>query len=91
MVVLLPINAPIIETIIDNTHPLQIKIQSEPFQKSSEKTVIIVNALHISGTYQKLLGFFLTTKKQQTIIDKLYMTMVIMDKASPLGLYSVKT
>ena len=57
---LLPNLAPIIETIIDSTQPLQITIQSELIQKfGSMMAEIIPMMLHNTGTYQILFGFCL--------------------------------
>jgi hypothetical protein len=64
MAVPLPFRAPIIEVIIDSTNPPHIGIHIDmPIQKpGSAMEAIITNALLISRTYQKLLGFFLTMK-----------------------------
>jgi len=51
MLVLLPIDAPINEAIIDNAHPPQITIQSEPLQKvGSTMEEIMPIILHNTGT-----------------------------------------
>ena len=62
-----PIRAPNIEANIESTHPLQITIQSEPFQNVGIITAtIMLNILHNKGTYKILLGLFLHIKKQHT-------------------------
>jgi hypothetical protein len=61
---LLPFCAPIIEAIIDSTNPPHIGIHIDVlFQKcGSTIAAIIPITLQIMGTYQMLLGFFLTMK-----------------------------
>ena len=62
--------AAIIETTIENAKLAQI-ITFQLFQKfGSIKDGIIISALQIRGTYQILLGFDLTIKKQPQAIIK---------------------
>ena len=62
---LLPIIAPMIDAIIDSTHPPHMGIHIKVFQKfGSTIDEIISKALKISGMYQILFGFRLTIKKQ---------------------------
>jgi hypothetical protein len=66
-----PIHMPIIEAIIDNNHPIKKGIHSFTSSDSkSEKDSRIKKILLRTGTYQTLLGFCLTMKKQQMAIDK---------------------
>ena len=60
----LPFRAPIIEAIIDSTNPLHIGIHIDVLiQKlGSAMAAIIPIVLQMMGTYQILLGFFLTMK-----------------------------
>ena len=65
MTVLFPIRAATIEAIMHNIHPVQTKIHMEVLQKlGSPMAEKIKIALMINGTYQMLLGFSLTMKKQ---------------------------
>jgi hypothetical protein len=73
-----PTLAPMIDAIIDSTHPPQMGIHIVVFQKlGSTKAEIISKALQINGTYQILLGFRLTMKKQPMAIIKSLMTFDI--------------
>jgi len=70
---LFPIRAPIIEAIIDSSHPPNKGIQKDgSFQKPDFKVAkMIPTKLVMTGTYQILLGFCLTINKFKiTIIDK---------------------
>jgi len=78
MAAFLPNVAPIIEAIIDRTHPPQTGIHigiPETFGGSlqklgSIKAERISNELIIKGTYQTLWGFFLIMKKQAVADNK---------------------
>ena len=66
IIAFLPFLAPIIEANIDSTNPPHIGIHIGVIQKfGSIIAAIIPIALQMMGTYQMLLGFFLTIKKQQ--------------------------
>jgi hypothetical protein len=59
------------DAIIDSTHPPQMSIHNDVTQKvGSMMAAMMPTALQISGTYQMLLGFCLTMKKQQTAMNK---------------------
>jgi len=71
MVLRFPIHVPIIETMIDSTHPPHIGIHIMLFQKSGSRIDDKIRpALQIKGTYQILFGFSLTIKKQPAAIIK---------------------
>jgi hypothetical protein len=58
------------DAMIDNTHPPHINIHNDDTQKlGSSMAENIPTALQIMGTYQMLLGFCLTMKKQQTAMN----------------------
>jgi DNA polymerase sigma len=64
MAFLFPTRAPIIEVIIDSTNPPHIGIHIDVLIQKFGSIIAgrITKALHISRTYQILLGFFLTFK-----------------------------
>ena len=62
MAFLFPTRAPIIETIIDETNPPKRNIHKEVVKRIGSLIKIMASALQMIGTYQILLGFFLTMK-----------------------------
>lgn len=72
LVFLFPAINPVNEAINDNTHPLQITIQSEPIQMFGSIIAEIIPMMLLStGTYQILFGSSLTMKKQLQAIKRL--------------------
>jgi hypothetical protein len=67
-----PIRAPIIETIRVKAHPLQIIPHHDVVvQNPGSAIAATINpVLQIMGTYQMLLGFSLTMKKQHVAVTK---------------------
>jgi hypothetical protein len=67
--------APIIETTIESTQPLQLILHHNVVVQNPGSAIAErINAkLQIRGTYQMLLVFPLTMKKQHVIVTKSYM------------------
>jgi hypothetical protein len=87
MAFLLPIRAPIIEAIIDSNNAPQSDINIRLSQESvSVIAAQVKNALIIRGTYQMLVGFCLTIKKQHMAFTKPHIrnTKAILVSASTL-------
>jgi hypothetical protein len=83
----LPCRAAIIETITDNSQPLQIGITIELFQKpGSLIDDKIRKALQTIGTYQILFGFDLTIKKQPRAIIRSFIKWLL----SPVSVRGVQ-
>jgi hypothetical protein len=86
-----PICAPIIETIIDSTHPPHIGIHIMLFQKLGSRIDDKISpALQIKGTYQILFGFSMTIKKQPAaIIKSLIIWLINPDSVCGVNIESV--